>query len=185
MQKLNQLNCRRREIHQDKDLDKMLYLYLYSKYLDIWTFLSVFWLVHVDFCRIVGTFIPPCLINKIYLRLIFLNYYKMTSNFGTMQSIHSNVRYLGEEIHFDLIFKCFKRWRRRIEIFCMCKWWFIWKSISSSPHWRHCMLLIIGVRVDWSVVIFVVLKKWIWFVSVWSDKELEWDTNWNVDVSNI
>ena len=42
VQKLNQLNWRRREIHQDKDLDKMLYLYLYSKYLDIWTFLSVF-----------------------------------------------------------------------------------------------------------------------------------------------
>ena len=110
VQKLNQLNWRRREIHQDKDLDKMLHLYLYSKYLDIWTFLSVFWLVHVDFCRINGTFIPPsmrCLINKIYLRLIFLNYYKMTSNFDTIQSIHSNVRYLGEEIHFDLIFKCF------------------------------------------------------------------------------
>ena len=31
----------------------------------------------------------------------------MTSNFDTIQSIHSNVRYLGEEIHFDLIFKCF------------------------------------------------------------------------------
>ena len=42
VQKLNQLNWRRREIHQDKDLDKMLYLYLYSKYLDICTFLSVF-----------------------------------------------------------------------------------------------------------------------------------------------
>ena len=41
VQKLNQLNWRRREIHQDKDLDKMLYLYLYSKYLDICTFLSV------------------------------------------------------------------------------------------------------------------------------------------------
>ena len=135
-----------------------------------------------------------CLINKIYLRLIFLNYYKMTSNFDTIQSIHSNVRYLGEEIHFNLIFKCFsvdninahsKDGGEDRNILYYVQMMISMKSISSLPHWRHCMLLIIGVRVDWSVVVFVVLKKWIWFVSVWSDKELEWDTNWNVDVSNI
>ena len=67
----------------------------------------------------------------------------MTSNFDTIQSIHSNVRYLGEEIHFDLIFKCFsvdninadsKDGGEDRNILYYVQMMISMKSISSSPH---------------------------------------------------